>query len=149
MPVEFEFLRIFEDIKAKKHNFKLTHGPILNSGNTAEDLGKPAVHPHRRKEPVMILEQHIVVNDMRLLEILKKYDPDGGYTVTPEDFVHAVEVCQKKNERIIFLLRSVVLLPYSRVRSIFHAQLTVPKIASSVKHCLHFTLTLYVSIYNS
>ena len=40
----------------------------------------------------MILDQHIVVNDMRLLEILKKYDPDGGYTVTPEDFVHAVEV---------------------------------------------------------
>ena len=92
MPVEFEFLRIFEDVKAKKPNFKLTHGPILNSGNTAEDLGKPAVHPQRRKEPVMILEQHIVVNDMRLLEILKKYDPDGGYTVTPEDFVRAVEV---------------------------------------------------------
>lgn len=91
VPVEFEFLRIFEDIKAKKPNFKLTHGPILSSGNTAEDLGKPAVHPHRRKEPVMILDQHIVVNDMRLLEILKKYDPDGGYTVTPEDFVHAVE----------------------------------------------------------
>lgn len=92
VPVEFEFLRIFEDIKGKKPNFKLTHGPILSSGNTADDLGKPAVHPFRRKEPVMILEQHIVVNDMRLLEILKKYDPDGGYTVTPEDFVRAVEV---------------------------------------------------------
>ncbi|XP_052276174.1 leucine-rich repeat-containing protein 74B-like isoform X1 [Dreissena polymorpha] len=91
VPVEFEFLRIFEDIKMKRPNFKLTHGPIISSGNTKDDLNKPAVHPHKRKEPVLILDQHIVVNDMRLLDILKRYDPDGGYTVSPEDFVRAVE----------------------------------------------------------
>ncbi|XP_052770274.1 leucine-rich repeat-containing protein 74B-like isoform X2 [Mya arenaria] len=91
VPIEFEFLRIFEDIKSKKPNFKLIHGPILSSGNTADDLGKPAVHPYKRKEPVLILDQHIIVNDMRLLDILKKYDPQGGFTVTPEEFVKAVE----------------------------------------------------------
>jgi hypothetical protein len=94
VPIEFEFLRIFEDIKSKKPNFKLTHGPVLSSGNTADDLGKPAVHPYKKKEPVLILDQHIVVNDMRLLDILQKYDPDGAYQVTPEDFVKAVEVIQ-------------------------------------------------------
>ncbi|KAL4238568.1 hypothetical protein ACF0H5_003275 [Mactra antiquata] len=94
VPIEFEFLRIFEDIKSKKPDFKLNHGPILGSGNTADDLGKPAVHPHRKKEPVLILDQHIIVNDMRLLGILQKYDPDGNYLVTPEDFVKAVEVCE-------------------------------------------------------
>lgn len=91
VPIEFEFLRIFEDIKSKKPNFKLTHGPVLSSGNTADDLGKPAVHPYKKKEPVLILDQHIVVNDMRLLDILKKYDPDGAFQVTPDDFVKAVE----------------------------------------------------------
>ncbi|XP_053375061.1 leucine-rich repeat-containing protein 74B-like isoform X2 [Mercenaria mercenaria] len=91
VPIEFEFLRIFEDIKTKKPNFKLTHGPVLSSGNTADDLGKPAVHPYKKKEPVLILDQHIVVNDMRLLDILQKYDPDGAFQVTPEDFVRAVE----------------------------------------------------------
>lgn len=94
VPIEFEFLRIFEDIKLKKPNFKLIHGPVISSGNTADDLGKRAVHPYKKKEPVLILDEHIVVNDMRLLDILQKYDTDGTFQVTPEDFVRAVEVCQ-------------------------------------------------------
>lgn len=91
VPVEYEFLRIFEDIKGKKPDFRLKHGQVMSSGNTPEDLGKPAVHPYKLKEPVLILNEHIVVNDMRLLDVLQKYDPEGGYLVTPDDFVKAVE----------------------------------------------------------
>ncbi|KAL3874329.1 hypothetical protein ACJMK2_037359 [Sinanodonta woodiana] len=91
VPVEFEFLRIVEEIKSKKVNFTTKHGPVLRSGNTAEDIGKPAIDPFKRKEPILLLKEHIVVNDMRLVEVLKNYDPDGKLSVTPEDFIHAVE----------------------------------------------------------
>ncbi|XP_060069058.1 leucine-rich repeat-containing protein 74B-like [Ylistrum balloti] len=91
VPVEFEFLRICEDIKMKRPNFKVTHGPILRSGNTMEDLGKPAIDPFKRKDPVMVLQDHIVVNDMRLLDILKRHDPDETLQVTPEQFMAALD----------------------------------------------------------
>ncbi|XP_021367603.1 leucine-rich repeat-containing protein 74B-like isoform X2 [Mizuhopecten yessoensis] len=91
IPVEFEFLRICEDIKMKRTNFKVTHGPILRSGNTMEDLGKPAIDPFKRKDPVMVLQDHIVVNDMRLLDILKRHDPNETLEVTPEQFMAALD----------------------------------------------------------
>ncbi|KAK3576783.1 hypothetical protein CHS0354_014604 [Potamilus streckersoni] len=91
VPVEFEFLRIIEEIKSKKVNFTAKYGPVLRSGNTAEDIGKPAIDPFKRKEPILLLKEHIVVNDMRLVEVLKHYDPEGKLSVTPEDFIHAVE----------------------------------------------------------
>lgn len=94
VPVEFEFLRIIEDIKAKRPNFKVVHGPILRVGNTTEDLGKPAIdpNPRRKKDPIMVLDQHIVVNDFRLLDILKRYDPDSTMTLEPQQFLAACEV---------------------------------------------------------
>lgn len=94
VPVEFEFLRIIEDIKAKRPNFKVVHGPILRVGNTTEDLGKPAIdpNPRRKKDPIMVLDQHIVVNDFRLLDILKRYDPDNSMTLEPQQFLAACEV---------------------------------------------------------
>lgn len=93
VPVEFEFLRIIEDIKAKRPNFKVVHGPILRVGNTTEDLGKPAIdpNPRRKKDPIMVLDQHIVVNDFRLLDILKRYDPDNSMTLEPQQFLAACE----------------------------------------------------------
>ena len=97
VPVEFEFLRIIEDIKAKRPNFKVVHGPILRVGNTTEDLGKPAIdpNPRRKKDPIMVLDQHIVVNDFRLLDILKRYDPDNSMTLEPQQFLAACEVIAK------------------------------------------------------
>lgn len=94
VPVEFEFLRIIEDIKAKRPNFKVVHGPILRVGNTTEDLSKPAIdpNPRRKKDPIMVLDQHIVVNDFRLLDILKRYDPDNSMTLEPQQFLAACEV---------------------------------------------------------
>lgn len=92
VPVEFEFLRICEDIRMKRPEFKVSHGPILRSGNTMEDLGKPAIDPFKRKDPIMVLQDHIVVNDMRLLDILKRHDPEGNLMVTPEQFVAALDV---------------------------------------------------------
>ncbi|XP_046372075.2 leucine-rich repeat-containing protein 74B-like [Haliotis rufescens] len=91
VPVEYEFLRILEDIRKKKSTFKVTHGPVMRAGNTLEDLGKKAIDPFKKKEPVIILKEHIVVNDMRLVDILKRYDPDGRLSVSPEDFVAALD----------------------------------------------------------
>lgn len=87
-------MRIIEDIKAKRPNFKVVHGPILRVGNTTEDLGKPAIdpNPRRKKDPIMVLDQHIVVNDFRLLDILKRYDPDNSMTLEPQQFLAACEV---------------------------------------------------------
>ena len=107
--MEFEFLRIIEDIKAKRPNFKVVHGPILRVGNTTEDLGKPAIdpNPRRKKDPIMVLDQHIVVNDFRLLDILKRYDPDNSMTLEPQQFLAACEVIAK------FLNSEFTLMSYS------------------------------------
>jgi len=92
VPVEYEFLRICEEIARKKPNFKVLHGPILRSGNTSEDLGKKAIDPFKKKDPVMVLDEHIVVNDLRLVDILRRHDPDESLCVTPEQFIASLDV---------------------------------------------------------
>jgi hypothetical protein len=64
----FEFLRICEDIKMKKPNFKVTFGPVLRTGNTVDDLGKMGIDPKKKVAPILVLQEHIVVNDTRLLK---------------------------------------------------------------------------------
>ncbi|XP_064602827.1 leucine-rich repeat-containing protein 74B-like [Liolophura sinensis] len=91
VPVEYEFLRVVEDIRLKRPDFRVINGPVLRSGNTLEDIGKPAIDPYRKKEPVMVLNEHIVVNDMRLLDVLKRYDPDNSFSVTAEEFLAALD----------------------------------------------------------
>lgn len=91
--VEYEFLRVAEDTKMKRPNFVVKHGPVMRAGNTLDDLGKPGIDPFKKKkEPVVILNEHIVVNDLRLVDILQRYDPSGAFSVTPEDFLTALEV---------------------------------------------------------
>ena len=91
--MEFEFLRVVEDIKLKKPTFVVLHGPAMRSGNTIGDLGKTAVEPFKQnKEPVIILQEHIVVNDMRLIDILKRYDLENQLSVSPEQFIAALDV---------------------------------------------------------
>ncbi|XP_063426854.1 leucine-rich repeat-containing protein 74B-like [Mytilus trossulus] len=91
VPVEYEFLRICEDIKMKKPDFKVSFGPVLRTGNTSDDLGKMGIDPKKKVAPILVLQEHIVVNDMRLLDILKRYDSDQTLLVTPEDFMAAIE----------------------------------------------------------
>jgi len=92
VPVEYEFLRTLEDIKANRPNFRVRYGPIMRAGNTMDDISKPALDVERmKKEPVVILKEHIVVNDLRLLDILKRYDQDQSLSVTAEDFITALE----------------------------------------------------------
>ncbi|XP_041352669.1 leucine-rich repeat-containing protein 74B-like [Gigantopelta aegis] len=92
VPVEFEFLRVVEDIKLKKPHFQVIHGPAMRSGNTLTDIGKAAIEPFKRnKEPVIILKEHIVVNDMRLIDILKRYDVENQLSVSPEQFITALD----------------------------------------------------------
>ncbi|XP_036363215.1 leucine-rich repeat-containing protein 74B-like isoform X2 [Octopus sinensis] len=93
--VEYEFLRIVFDIKQKK-NFKAIFGHILRSGNTTEDIGKKAIEVDSRnqyKKSLLILKQSVVVRDPALMETLKKYDTEGNFTITPEDFIAAVKEC--------------------------------------------------------
>ncbi|CAG5122911.1 unnamed protein product, partial [Candidula unifasciata] len=92
VPVEYEFLRTIEEIHRKKPHFRIKHGPVIRSGNTAEDLNKPGIDVDIvKKQPVVILKEHIVVNDMRLIDILRRYDKNNSLSVTIDDFLSAVE----------------------------------------------------------
>jgi hypothetical protein len=81
----------------KKPNFKVTFGPVLRTGNTVDDLGKMGIDPKKKVAPILVLQEHIVVNDTRLLDILKRFDPDQTLLVTPEDFMAAIEVLVNVN----------------------------------------------------
>ena len=81
----------------KKPNFKVTFGPVLRTGNTVDDLGKMGIDPKKKVAPILVLQEHIVVNDTRLLDILKRFDPDQTLLVTPEDFMAVIEVLVNVN----------------------------------------------------
>ncbi|KAK7103733.1 leucine-rich repeat-containing protein 74B-like [Littorina saxatilis] len=90
--VEYEFLRVLEDTKMKRANFVCRYGQVMRAGNTIDDLGKPGIDPlKKKKQPVVILQEHIEINDMRLIDILRRYDTSGFHTVTPEHFIAALE----------------------------------------------------------
>lgn len=38
-------------------------------------------------------QEHIIVNDFRLLDILKRYDENSTLSISAEDFIAALEVC--------------------------------------------------------
>ena len=40
----------------------------------------------------MVLREHIVISDARILELLQKYDTEHTYTVTKEEFSTALQV---------------------------------------------------------
>ena len=89
--MEFEFLKLVTEIK-KKRTFDVIHGPVLRSGNTATDIGRPSVDPMLNKDPLLILREHIVVNDTRIFDILKRYDDAETYSVEPQQFASALQV---------------------------------------------------------
>ena len=89
--MEYEFLRTAEEIGKRREGFKALHGPVLRSGNTPEDIGKPAIDPYPR-DPLIILQEHIIVNDFRILDILQRADEQKLLSVTPEQFSQALEV---------------------------------------------------------
>ncbi|KAL5008650.1 hypothetical protein ScPMuIL_014231 [Solemya velum] len=91
IPVEFEFLRICEDIKLKKPDFKVIHGYVMRSGNTIDDIGKPSIDPFKKTEPVLVLREHIVINDDRVVNVLQRYDTDANQTVTSDEFLAAID----------------------------------------------------------
>ena len=91
IPVEYEFIRIVEELQRKRTGFKVSHGPILRSGNTPEDVGKPAIDP-TVKHPLLIFKEHILVNDTRIVTCLQKHDPEGTLCVNKEQFMEALDV---------------------------------------------------------
>ena len=84
-------MRLLDAIDRKLADFRSMHGPVLRVGNTAGDIGKRAVDPGR-KDPMIALREHLVVNDTRIVDILKSFDPDDTLTVTSEQFASALEV---------------------------------------------------------
>ncbi|KAK0058388.1 leucine-rich repeat-containing protein 74B [Biomphalaria pfeifferi] len=92
VPVEYEFLRTIEDVKSTRPNFRVKHGPIMRAGNTLQDISSPAIDVEKiKKEPVVLLKEHIIVNDFRLLDILKRYDESSTLSISAEDFIAALE----------------------------------------------------------
>ncbi|KAI0212757.1 hypothetical protein LSAT2_002307 [Lamellibrachia satsuma] len=91
IPVEYEFLAIVDEIRKKRPDFKIVYGAVMRSGNTPQDIGKPAVNPTARKDPLLVLHEHLIVNDTRILDILARFDPNDTKNVTPEQFASALE----------------------------------------------------------
>jgi len=94
-PVEYEFLRVVKAIKTGKPNFSSPHGTILRAGNSTSDIGKPAIDIERlSKRPIMILQQHIIVNDAaKLRDHLDKIKTNGyGNTYSTEELLNALKV---------------------------------------------------------
>ena len=51
--------------------------------------------------PLMVLREHIVITDTKILELLQKYDTEHTYTVTQEEFSTALQV-----RRLLYLTKS-------------------------------------------
>ena len=92
MPVEYTYLKKAEEMRKTRSVFSEIHGPVLRSGNTQADIGKPGVNPQLVTNPLMVLREHIVISDARILELLQKYDTEHTYTVTKEEFSTALQV---------------------------------------------------------
>ncbi|XP_064622940.1 leucine-rich repeat-containing protein 74B-like isoform X2 [Lineus longissimus] len=94
IPVEFEFIRTVEDIQ-RKRSFRVIHGLVLRSGNTPDDIGKPPIDPNLR-HPLLIMKEHVLVNDMRIVEVFRRYDTNNTMCVTPEQFMDAMDELKLK-----------------------------------------------------
>ena len=77
----------------RKRSFQGVHGPVLRSGNTTQDLGKPSMDPHRNLDPLLLLKEHIVVNDTRIVDKLREQDTAQTMSVTLDQFVQTLQVC--------------------------------------------------------
>ena len=91
IPVEYEFKKLVEQIQ-KKRSFRVLHGTVLRSGNTSDDINKAQVNPNPKQNPLVVLREHIVINDTRIVDILRQYDPQETYSVTTDHFALALKV---------------------------------------------------------
>ncbi|KAF6033097.1 LRRC74A [Bugula neritina] len=75
-PVEYEFLHVLQEVRAKKVDFQVFHGTILRAGNSTDDIGKPAIDIVRlSQQPVMILKGSLKINNPdKILEWLRKHN---------------------------------------------------------------------------
>ena len=102
-PVEYEFVKTIQEIENKR-TFRVLHGPVLRSGNGPEDFGKPGVDPYKVNNPLLVLKEHIVVNDLRIVDKLKEYDTEEKLEVSQEQFASALEVSVWKMMKIMYLI---------------------------------------------
>lgn len=93
-PVEFEFLRTLRELKSSRE-ITVTHGSIMRSGNTQQDLGKPAIGPGGPNKPVLIMEENLIINNTkRLQELFTKYyinSVEQGMC-NPEELIECLKV---------------------------------------------------------
>ena len=93
-PVEYEFLRTLKEIQSDR-KVTVTYGTVLRSGNTTQDLGKPAIGPAGPTKPVMIMEENLIINNTkRLQELFTKY------------YLHAAEKGMCDPEELIECLKA-------------------------------------------
>lgn len=91
--VEFEFIRTVESIQEKRPDFTVTYGTQLRVGNTAEDIKK---NPATYNSPIVLMREHVLIRDFRLIDILARLDEEGRKSVTEEQFVQALDVSDAK-----------------------------------------------------
>lgn len=73
----------------------VTHGTVLRSGNTTQDLGKPAIGPAGPTKPVLIMEENLIINNkQRLQELFTKYYLESAEKgmCNPEELIECLKV---------------------------------------------------------
>ena len=91
IPVEVEYIKVVEELQ-RKRQFRALQGPILRSGNTSQDLGSRGVDPNTVNDPLLLLREHIVVNDTRIIDMLRSRDKTQTMSVTMDQFEEALQV---------------------------------------------------------
>lgn len=81
-------------VRTNKPKFQLYHGMVLRAGNTAEDIGKPAVDILRLSEkPIMVLKGHLTVNrGNRFRQVLAERGVKETDRCTEEKLLMALQV---------------------------------------------------------
>uniref|UniRef100_A0A1I8H5G9 EF-hand domain-containing protein n=1 Tax=Macrostomum lignano TaxID=282301 RepID=A0A1I8H5G9_9PLAT len=89
IPVDYEFVKTVEQqMRRTTRDFQCEHGPVLRAGNTRDELAKPAIDI---RSPIVLLREHILINDFRFVERLAAMDAQGNGTVSLEQFAAVMD----------------------------------------------------------
>lgn len=107
VPVEFEFVRVCEELLRKKTGIEVLYGKPMRAGNAPEDLGRLGVEPdlrNRRAHPILLLKEHVLVNDFSLFDRLRELDTESKLAVTRDqlDSVLKVRYCYLQMQYFIY-----------------------------------------------
>ena len=95
--MEFEFVRVCEELHRRKPGVEVLYGKAMRAGNAPEDLGRLGVEPdlrNRRAHPILLLKEHVLVNDFSLFDRLRELDTENKLAVTRDQLDSVLKVLE-------------------------------------------------------